>query len=92
MDLPGIREALRRRPFEPFSLRLADGRDLPVSHPEAVALGERWLIHVKRLDLKRGVAPQLMNRLFVAKVGSQVRLTPRRRSPVSSPGVGMWVM
>jgi hypothetical protein len=44
MDLQGIREALRNRPFQPFFLRLADGRDLPVPHPEAVALGKRRLI------------------------------------------------
>ncbi len=31
-------------------------------------------------------------RFFVAKLGSLVRLTPRRLRPASSPGVGMWVM
>jgi hypothetical protein len=28
MDLQGIREALRRQPFEPFSICLADGRSV----------------------------------------------------------------
>ena len=36
--------------------------------------------------------PQLMNRDREANVGSEVTLTPRRRSPASSPGVGMCVV
>lgn len=44
MDLDGIREALGRQPFEPFSMRLSDGRALPVTHPEFVAVGEQRVI------------------------------------------------
>jgi hypothetical protein len=40
MDLQGIRAALHRRPFEPYTLRLADGRALPVPHPDSVAVGQ----------------------------------------------------
>lgn len=39
MDIGGIRQALHRQPFEPFTIRLADGRGLPVPHPDLVALG-----------------------------------------------------
>jgi len=39
MDLQGIREASRRRPFEPFSICLADGRRLHVPHPDFVSVG-----------------------------------------------------
>jgi len=46
MDLNGIREAIRRQPFQPFKIRLADGRSLPVSHPEYVAIGTRLAIVV----------------------------------------------
>jgi hypothetical protein len=46
MDLAGIREALRHQPFEPFALRLADGRSLDVRHPETVAVGGRRMIVV----------------------------------------------
>jgi hypothetical protein len=38
MDLEGVREALLRRPFEPFNIRWADGRSLSVRHPEMVAV------------------------------------------------------
>ena len=41
MNLDGIRQALRRRPFSPFSMMLADGRALDVRHPEFVAVGPR---------------------------------------------------
>ena len=50
MDIEGVREALRKEPFEPFVLRLADGRALPVPHPEFVALGKR-----RTLQLARGL-------------------------------------
>ena len=44
MDLQGIRDALHRQPFEPFTIRLADGRKLPVHHPDFVAVGPRRAI------------------------------------------------
>lgn len=50
MDLEGVREAVRRRPFEPFSIRLADGRSLDVPHPETVAIGKRRIIVVESDD------------------------------------------
>ena len=44
MDIAGIREALHKVPFEPFVIRLADGRSLPVPHPDFVALTPRRAI------------------------------------------------
>jgi hypothetical protein len=46
MDIEGIRQALHREPFQPFKIRLADGRALHVPHPDFVALGPRRLIVV----------------------------------------------
>jgi hypothetical protein len=46
VDINGIREALRKQPFEPFSIRLADGRELAVPHPEFVAISPRRIIAV----------------------------------------------
>jgi len=34
MDLQGISEDILRRPFESFSIRLEDGRKLPVRQPQ----------------------------------------------------------
>jgi hypothetical protein len=44
MDIAGVREALHRNPFEPFLIRLADGRSLPVPHHDFVALTPRRVI------------------------------------------------
>ena len=44
MDIDGVREALHREPFEPFLMRLADGRSLEVRHPEFVAVGRRRIV------------------------------------------------
>ena len=44
MDIAGVREALHKQPFEPFAIRLADGRSLPVPHPDFVALTSRRVI------------------------------------------------
>ena len=46
MDIAGVREALRKEPFQPFSIRLAEGRSIAVSHPEFVAVGPRRIIVV----------------------------------------------
>jgi len=40
-----VREALHKEPFEPFNLRLADGRSVPVPHRDFVAIGRRR-VHV----------------------------------------------
>ena len=50
MDIGGIREALHKQPFEPFELRLADGRSLPVRHPDFVALGTRRIVVIAEDD------------------------------------------
>lgn len=44
MDIDGIRETKNRAPFEPFSLRLADGRELHVPHPDFLAFTKRHVI------------------------------------------------
>ena len=44
MDIAGVREALHKQPFEPFAIRLADGRSVPVLHPDFVALTPRRVI------------------------------------------------
>jgi hypothetical protein len=44
VDIAGIREVLHRQPFEPFAMRLADGRSLEVKHPDFVALTPRRIV------------------------------------------------
>jgi hypothetical protein len=44
MDIAGVRELLHKQPFDPFVIRLADGRSLPVPHRDFVALTPRRVI------------------------------------------------
>ncbi len=60
MDIQGIREALHREPFEPFAIRLADGRSLPVPHPDFVALGPRRIVVVAEDDSWSVIEPLLI--------------------------------
>ena len=60
MDLEGVREALLKRPFEPFNIRLADGRSLSVRHPEMVAVGKRRIIIVEPDDSWSVIEPLLI--------------------------------
>ena len=60
MDLQGIREAIKRHPFEPFRMCLADGRKLAIKHPEAVAVGRRRLIVVQPNDSWTVVEPLMV--------------------------------
>jgi hypothetical protein len=46
MDVTGLVEALKKSPFEPFTIHLADGRTMSVRHPEFVAAHPRRIIVV----------------------------------------------
>ena len=60
MDLQGIREAIKRQPFEPFRMCLSDGRKLAIKHQEAVAVGRRRLIVVQPNDSWTVVEPLMV--------------------------------
>jgi hypothetical protein len=60
MDLRVFREALRREPFEPFVLRLADRRSLSVFHPDFVAIGKRRLVVIEQDDSCSILQPPLI--------------------------------
>jgi hypothetical protein len=38
MTIEQLRRMHQRRPFQPFDIRIADGRSLPVEHPEVLAI------------------------------------------------------
>jgi hypothetical protein len=60
MDISGIREALHKLPFEPFVIRLADGRSLPVPHPDFVAVGRRRVVVISKDDSTAMIEPLLI--------------------------------
>jgi hypothetical protein len=82
MDIAGIREVLHRQPFQPFSIRLADGRSLAVKHRDFVALGTRRIVHVAEDDSTTIIEPLLIVSLDIpptsdAGNGSQSRRRKR---------------
>ena len=50
MEIEGLREAVRRQPFKPFTLRLSDGRAMPAPHPEFLAIGPNVVILAQQND------------------------------------------
>ena len=60
MNLDGLRSALHKQPFQPFAIRLADGRAVAVKHPEFVAVGPRLVVVVDEDDSWSVVEPLLI--------------------------------
>lgn len=46
MTMESLDRAYRANPFRPFALRLADGRALPVPHPEFLAFNPRGRVAI----------------------------------------------
>jgi len=77
MDLEGVREALHREPFKPFTICLADGRRVPVRHPVSVAVGKHRIIVVQPDDSTGMIeAPRIVSLDYD---GEPPRRTNRRR-------------
>jgi hypothetical protein len=83
MDIPGIREALHKQPFEPFVIRLADRRSLPVPHPDFVAVTPRRIVVVEENGSWSVVEPLLIVTLDydAAKKGGNGSPRKRRKGP-----------
>jgi len=60
MDLNSIRAALRAEPFRPFELCLADGRRVPVKHPEFVALSQLAVVVLDEDSFSKTIEPLLI--------------------------------
>jgi hypothetical protein len=60
MDLNSIRSALKAEPFRPFDLCLADGRRVPVMHPELVAMNNRVVVVLDEESYSRTIEPLLI--------------------------------
>jgi len=60
MDLRTIRRALKEEPFQPFTIKLADGRSETVKHPEFVAVGHRIVAVVREDNSVSTIEPLLI--------------------------------
>jgi len=79
MDIAGVREALHKQPFEPFVIRLADGRSLNVPHPDFVALTPRRVIVGGMDDSWSIIEPLLIVSLESMNAGSQGGNSTRKK-------------
>jgi len=77
MYLQGVRDALYKKPFKPFTISLADGRSFFVPHPEMVAVGKRRIIVVEPDDSWSEIEPLLIVSLDYN--GKHRRRTNRRK-------------
>ena len=60
MDMAGICETLYQQPFVPLVIRWADGRSVPVPHPDFVALTPRRAIVGAEDDAWSVIEPRLI--------------------------------
>ena len=78
MTIEHVREMHRARPFVPFAIHVADGRTLPVDHPENLAFaGAGRCIGVGRAD---GVI-EIVDLLLVTSLEPRANGKSRRRRP-----------
>jgi len=68
VNLESIRSALHAQPFQPFELCLADGRRLPVTHPEFVAMTNRIVMVLAEDSSFKVIEPLLIVSLESASV------------------------
>ncbi|MDX1965208.1 MAG: hypothetical protein SFX18_18835 [Pirellulales bacterium] len=78
MDLNSIRYALKAEPFQPFELCLADGRRIPVKHPEFVAMNKRIVIVTDDDSNTRTFEPLLIVSLEPLSGNGHGKRKPRR--------------
>jgi hypothetical protein len=73
VQIDAIRQALHKQPFQPFTIGLADGRELPVRHPDFVAIiGRTAVVGSPNLDDSYSIVePLLMVSLEYAGTATQ---------------------
>jgi hypothetical protein len=81
MDLNTLRESLRRKPFEPFVIRLADGRSEVVKHPEFVAVGPRIVVVIRADNTVSHIEPLLIVSIDHGGVGRKGGNGSTKRKP-----------
>jgi hypothetical protein len=79
MTTDQLRDMLATRPFTPFIMHLADGRNVEVNHPEAIAYaGGRIAVVVKPDDRF-----EVVDLLLVPSIESKTAGTPPAPTPPS---------
>jgi len=76
MTTDQVREALQRRPFVPFTIRQADGKETRVTHPEACAYGGGRIVTYIHTDGR----VEIIDLLLVPALVVEASPVPKRRS------------
>ena len=66
--LDELREAVRKVPFEPFSIELSSGSEIPIPHPDQVWMRERRAV----VEDDRGTI-HILSPLHITRIRSQSR-------------------
>jgi hypothetical protein len=78
MRIDELKKAKDQRPFQPFLIRMEDGREMPVGHPDAVA----WDVDRARIAIRvvPGGGWEVVDAALVASLG----LPPTRETADSN--------
>jgi hypothetical protein len=77
-----LREAQKRRPFEPFRIVLADGQSYDIRHPEMLWVGQ-WSFHV---GFTSDTEQTLFERAIEIDLHHVLRIEPLQAAPSSGTG------
>lgn len=81
MTIEKLREIIHTQPFQAFIIRTADGRSVPVPHPDFISISPpNRMIHVFHKDGRS----EFIDALLVTSVelgNGRSRRTPRKRPP-----------
>jgi hypothetical protein len=83
MNIDELRDALHKQPFEPFAIRLADGRSFPVPHPDyVIAIPRRVIVAAQQASWSVLEPPLIASLDFEpSKPSKGGNGSPKRRRP-----------
>jgi len=79
MNVDTIREAVRRQPFVPFTLRMNDGREIYIPHPEYIAVSLRQVYVIDAVT----DAGTFLEPILIASMTPGERPSPSPSGPAS---------
>ena len=75
-----LREFVRKRPFEPFTINMADGSRFKITHPESLVLPPGWNFNaIVAFPNDRFTFLYLKNVTHVSSRGSMPKVVGRKR-------------
>jgi hypothetical protein len=84
MKIDELKKAKDQRPFQPFRIRMADGREIEITHPDAVA----WDPQTPRIAVCviPGGGWEVVDVGLITSLGGQARVEPTEGNGQNSSG------